>query len=97
MAFLPLAQFAGLDAKVRLPEEKNIVQNPPVGGFNPPARFGIVKNQVGGGVFIESQAGQRQGQFTVGVFKPEIAQGKIEMAGQRLVFLRLPGRRTLGN
>ena len=79
-----------LGAEVRLPEEKNIVQNPLVRRFNPPAGSGIVKNQVAGGILVEDHAGQRQFQGAGRVFKLEVAQGEPEAAGKRLIFFAVP-------
>ena len=86
ISFAPFAQLTRLGAEVRLSEEKNIVQNPPVRGFNPPAGSGIVKNQVAGGILVEDQAGQGQFQGAGRVFKLKVAKGEPEAAGKRLLF-----------
>jgi len=84
--FASFAQFTRLGAEMCLPEEKNIVQNPLVRRFNPPASAGIVKNQVAGGILVEDQAGQRQFQGAGRVFKLKVAKGEPEAAGKRLLF-----------
>src|ERR1017187_7206801 len=75
---------------MRLPEGKIVIQNPSVRGFNPPAGSGIVQNQVAGGILVEDQAGQRQFQGAVRVFKLQVDQGEPEAAGKRLLFFAVP-------
>ena len=88
--FASFAQFTRLGAEVRLPEEKIVIQNSSVHGFNPPISSGIVKNQVAGGILVEDHAGQRQVQGAVRVFKLKVNQGEPEAARKRLLFFAVP-------